>query len=86
MKQTKAIKIFLGWDGSYVLSREPLKKLKHPNADSSWDGYYLTPSSKLSCIDIDAREGDIVFKKLGLKMLDVVELEIRPKALKRTRR
>ena len=59
--------LYLGWDGSYVLSHSPLvKKLDHGSP-------YLSPR-KGQCLDI--QDGAIVFASLGLKKYEVVKLTI----------
>ena len=74
--------LYLGWDGSYVLSRHRLHKLW----DASGQNHYLAPIAKgAKCIDI-GDDGAIAFGNLKLKKFEVVRLEITARRVETTER
>lgn len=61
--------IYVGFDGSYVLSLSPLVK----RFDKSGGNYFLSPF-KGKCLDI--QDGTLIFGVLGLQMFEVTKLEV----------
>ncbi len=69
---SRAARVYLGWDGSYVMSFLPL--VAKPLGSG---GHYLSYNSKKRYQAFDCDELEPVFKRLKLKMLEVVQLDIR---------
>ncbi len=67
----KKLRLYLGYDGSYVLSKYKLKKFKDVEND------YLATGRKHSCVDISESDMRILLgRRKPLKMWEVVRLEI----------
>lgn len=64
------MRLYLGFDGAYVLSRYPL------HISNAGEVPFLVASRKLSCVDIQPSEARAVLGKLKLKKFEVVELRV----------
>lgn len=63
------MKLYLGFDGAYVLSRCPLKVI-------DGDPPFLSSDKTAGCIDIQPREARGVLGHLKLKPFEVVEIAV----------
>ena len=67
------MKYYLGYDGSYVLSRYPLRKFQEGETA------FLVATKKGRIYDLGENPyaGDMLFSSLRLKPFDVVEIDIK---------
>lgn len=70
--------LYVGYDGSYVLSWNMLYKKWVPANGRDAGFYYLTTRTKKrpSVVDIDESSGKVVFEAFRLKMYQVIKLKV----------
>lgn len=90
-KTKKTVTLYLGFDGSYVLSRRRLVKAHDPSGVyDTYDGYYLSTSrpkhGSPTIVDIDETSGACVFKAFGLGKFDVVRLDVKVTSVGKAKR
>jgi len=78
----KTLKLYLGFDGSYVLSHRSL--VKQEGLELPFLSYNGPSTGQI--VDLDDREGQKLFGVLGLKPFEVVKLTISASEPKRARR
>lgn len=69
-RRPKKLTLYLGWDGSYVLSKYPF----HVADDG--EGPFLSTNRKHSILDVSDTEARCVFGTLRLKKFEVVKIEL----------
>jgi len=70
-RKPKHVTVYLGWDGSWVLSRHPLKVCGKDD-----DNPFLATGHRYSVVDIQEYEGRPLFRGLKLKKYETVRLRI----------
>jgi hypothetical protein len=71
---SRHLTLYLGFDGAYVLSRYPLKRV---TGDADSVGDFLSGTRKSSCFDVQPSEAvTIGLTSLKLKKYEVVKLKI----------
>lgn len=72
MRRTKSITLYLGYDGSFTLSRYKLRRM------NDGEGDYLSTGRQSSITDLEEHQGRIVglHKLVGLTKYTVVKIRI----------
>ena len=68
------MKVYIGFDGSYVVSRYPLKLCTLPDGDGGATISYLAPAGHRAVCEVT--DGEAAFGHLGLKLHEVAWAEI----------